>query len=80
MATSVVTSTIDVATTTVPSVLGDRPLGADHVVVQAADQAPVWVRVKKAIGMRCTLSNSADAQVVDQALADASTTASARPA
>ena len=32
--------------------------------------APVWVRVKNAIGMRCTWSNSAVAQVEDQALAD----------
>ena len=33
--------------------------------------APVWVRVKNATGIRCTCSKTSDAQVVDQALADA---------
>ena len=33
-------------------------------------RAPVWVRVKKARGMRCTWSNTLRAHVVDEVLAD----------
>ena len=33
--------------------------------------APVWVRVKNAIGIRCTWSKSFDPHVVDETLADA---------
>ena len=57
MAMSVVTSTTTFDTTE-PSVPVTARWAPMHVVVQRLISAPVWVRVKNAIGMRCTWSNS----------------------
>ena len=70
MATSVVASTMTLDTTE-PSVPVSARCAPITSLFSRLMSAPVWVRVKKAIGIRCTWSNSAHPQVEDQALADA---------
>ena len=56
--------------TTVPSVPVTARWAPITSLFRRLTSAPVWVRVKKAMGWRWTWSNSGGAQVVDQALAD----------
>ena len=56
---------------TVPSVLVTACCAPMTSLFSRDCSEPVCVRVKNAIGIRCTWSNSCDPQVVDEALADA---------
>ena len=58
IAASVVTSTMTLLTT-LPSVLVTAVCAPTTSLLSRLISAPVWVRVKNAIGIRCTLANSA---------------------
>ena len=65
----VVTSTTTLLTT-LPRVLVTADWAPTTSLFSRLIKAPVWVRVKKAMGIRSTLSNKRDAQVVDQSFTD----------
>ena len=71
IAPSVVNSTITLLTT-LPSVLVTAVCAPITSLLSRDVIEPVGVRVKKAIGIRCTLANKRATQVEDQPLADTS--------